>query len=164
MFNMWSDKSHCIQTDFEVYFLLTKYLLLMFKGTAMIEWLSPWLAEQGVWCSIPHLATWISRDLVSLASKSQNDWKIVESDINPQNNPKFNFQNVAYMRWNSMPALFVFHVKINFILYVNLSGRWRSSWEWSQRTVCGWRTPFWKTSASAFLRSGYWQVLMYNIF
>ena len=40
-------------------------------GAAVAEWLSSWLAEQENRGSIPGLATWIFRDLLSPAFKSR---------------------------------------------------------------------------------------------
>ena len=51
------------------------------KGAAVAEWLSSWLAEQEDRGSIPGLATWIFRDLLSPASKSRYGWKIAKSTL-----------------------------------------------------------------------------------
>ena len=51
------------------------------SGAAVAEWLSSWLAEQEDRGSIPGLATWIFRDLLSPASKSRYGWKIAISTL-----------------------------------------------------------------------------------
>ena len=43
----------------------------VWRGAAVAEWLSSWLAEQEDRGSIPGLATWIFRDWLSPASKSR---------------------------------------------------------------------------------------------
>ena len=45
--------------------------LLSYKGAAVAEWLSFWLAEQEDRFSIPGLATWIFRDWLAPATKSR---------------------------------------------------------------------------------------------
>ena len=50
-------------------------------GAVVAEWLSSWLAEQEERGSIPGLATWIFRDLLSPASKSRYGWKIAKSTL-----------------------------------------------------------------------------------
>ena len=52
-----------------------------FKGAAVAEWLSSWLAEQEDRGSIPGLATWIFRVWLSPASKSIYGWKIAKSTL-----------------------------------------------------------------------------------
>ena len=57
---------------------MISYLMLSIPGAAVVEWLSPWLAEQEVRGSIPAFATWISeigyrllpsRDMTEIALK-----------------------------------------------------------------------------------------------
>ena len=60
--------------------LLLKYIYNV-GNTAVAEWLSSWLAEQEDRGSIPGLATWTFRDLLSPASKSRYDWKIAKSSL-----------------------------------------------------------------------------------
>ena len=55
--------------------------IIMTPGAAVAEWLSSWLAEQEDRGSIPGLATWIFRDLLSPASKSRYGWKIAKSTL-----------------------------------------------------------------------------------
>ena len=53
-------------------------------GAAVAEWLSSWLAEQEVRCSIPRLATWISeigRDMAEIPLKRR------KSAVQLTNNP-----------------------------------------------------------------------------
>ena len=73
-------------------------------AAAVVEWLSSWLREQGVWASIPRLATSISdigsshhfdfRDWLSTASKHPYDCKIVKMMQKPLKQPtKYKIRN-----------------------------------------------------------------------
>ena len=70
-------------------FIKKNYVL--FKGAAVAEWLSSWLAEQEVRGWIPGLATWIFRDWLSPTSKSRYGWKIAKSTfiLKTTNQPMF---------------------------------------------------------------------------
>ena len=50
-------------------------------GAAVAEWLNSWLAEREERGLIPGLTTWIFRDWLSPASKSEYGWKIAKSTL-----------------------------------------------------------------------------------
>ena len=56
------------------------------QGSAVVKWLSSWLAEQGVWGFESQFHLLNFRDWVSPASKSQYDWKWSKSSKQPNPN------------------------------------------------------------------------------
>ena len=67
------------QSKYSMHAKYERVYLSWFKGAAVAEWLSSWLAEQEDRGSIPGLATRIFRDWLSPASKSRYGWNTTEA-------------------------------------------------------------------------------------